>query len=169
MICHDIRSPQYAWKAAVHQYGICTLSATPDSFGSAEQDVFLGLTKGFVSLYSPSQQRFLLPPTKVHEHDVRCVLSWESSTFHKTPTRRKRVSLLTTSFDHTAAIWDIQVSNAVPRSAREQMRQPPAEYSLSKSQGLINGHTDKILCAARCHHSGSILTTGADGKTVMWQ
>lgn len=171
MVCHDLRSPQYAWRASISQHGVCSMSATPAVVESGTHELFLGLTKGFVCLYSPSEQRFLLPPTNVHKDDVRCVLSWENnSTSSKSAMRRKKVSLLTTSFDHTAAVWDIQLSSTAPDTVRAKgSHKQTFDCSLKRAATLINGHTDKILCATKFPHSDTIVTTGADGKAILWQ
>lgn len=166
MVCHDIRSPQYVWRTAVPQHGICAIATIPDCLGATSNDVFLGLTKGFVSLYSPLQQRFILAPERVHVDDVRCVLAWETPTSSRSAQRRRKVSVLTTSFDHTAAVWDVQVSS--PAGGRGSAT-ATSEQKLVKTAMLSHGHSDKILCATRFPLSGSIMTTGADGKAVLWQ
>lgn len=174
MICHDLRSPQFVWKAAVNQFGICALASTPNS--SDGPGVLLGLTAGSVCLYSPEQKRFLVPPTKVHDDDVRCVLSWETSVSSKSQHQRKKISICTTSFDSTGAVWDLTLDpsrssnqSTKPFVGHQKVASVSSEYRLSRTASLVNGHTDKILCAIRCNRSGFLITTGADGRTVFWR
>lgn len=152
LICHDMRSPQYAWKASImhanHQ-GICTLASLKSS-----TELVAGLTGGAVCIFSSSQQRFVMAPVKVHDDDVRHVTTWERSKVGKGGMFDSDMFVLTTSFDGTGAVWNLSTSSE--------------EYKMQKIDSLQNGHIDKILCAIRCPQSGRIFTTGADGRTVLW-
>jgi hypothetical protein len=149
LICNDLRSPQYAWRASVlstSHSGICSAASSP-----VEGAIVLGLNKGGLCVFSVTQQRFVIPPTQVHDDDIRHVLTWEDA-----PTRGVPPSLnvLTTSFDGSGAIW--KIDNSAGNAA------------LIKTDSLKNGHVDKMLCAVRCPNSGNIVTTGADGRSVLW-
>ena len=149
LICHDIRSPQYAWRASVlstSHSGICSAAAS-----SSGSDIVLGMNKGGLCVFSVNQQRFVIPQIQLHEDDIRHVLAWDSSVSKGVSSS---LNVLTTSFDGTGAIWKLDNSKGEP--------------SLIKSDSLLNGHEDKMLCAVRCPNTGQIVTTGADGRTVLW-
>jgi WD40 repeat protein len=158
LVCHDLRSPQYSWKvqvaSAAHQ-GIFSVAKVQEAF-----DLYVGLSNGGLCSYNIQVRRFSMAPTKIHEGDVRCVVAWEDA---ETDVCRS-VNVLTTSYDGSAAVWNTSGS-VVAKSSRSEM---PSTI-LVKKASLLNGHTDKVLSAARCPHTGIIVTTGADGRAVLWK
>jgi WD40 repeat protein len=160
LVCHDLRSPQYSWKiqvaSAAHQ-GIFSIAKIQEVYHPV--DLYVGLSNGGFCSYNIQASRFSMAPTKIHEEDVRCVVAWEDAESDGRPS----VSVLTTSYDGSAAVWNASfIAESNPRSG-------VPSSSLVKKASLLNGHTDKVLSAARCPHTDILVTTGADGRAVLWK
>jgi WD40 repeat protein len=154
IVAHDIRSRSAAWTLELprlvgQSLGICTMSVTRPGSNS----VILGCTGGLV-LGISTRDRRLLVTEKLHGDDVRglCIAPWQdsnvagnSSTFY----------FLTTSFDCTACVWRSQVDfNNQNRFQR---------------LSVLNAHSDKVLGAAIGPDNYEMITTGADGKAILWK
>lgn len=101
---------------------------------------------------NPAKVLFDLP--RAHTADVRTILAlpdYEQG-------HRQHPLLFSASYDSTANIWGC---------VTPQRRIDPA-LQLTNRATLRAGHTDKVLCAATLNSNASIITSGADGRVVLW-
>jgi WD40 repeat protein len=101
------------------------------------------------------------PPTKIsldmasaHNDDVRTLLALPE--YHGM--HRHGQLVFSASYDSTANLWSC---NAAQRRIDPVLR-------CSNRANLRGGHSDKVLSAAALQSTPSILTSGADGRIVLW-
>ena len=157
IIAHDIRSRCAAWsidlpKLVGQALGICTMTATTQGSDS----VLLGCTNGLVIGISPRDRR-VLAAEKLHGDDVRglCIAPWQDSNVSGLSSS---FYFLTTSFDGTACVWRSHELIGINQSKRPFQR-----------LSVLQGHTDKVLGAAIGPDNYEMITTGADGKALLWK
>jgi WD40 repeat protein len=136
---HDTRSPATAWSLNAGR-GLCCLA-------SAGSLVVAGCVGGWLGMIDPSVQR-IVAMEKRHGDDIRAVAVWQ----HEVAGSSKDFALLTTSFDATCEIVKVSV------------QQTPSLAVIAK----LVGHSDKVL-GAKFTSAGNVLTTGADGKALLWK
>ena len=143
LLAHDTRTAGIQWRMKL-EHGICCLR----SVLSAPGKVVVGCTKGYLAVLDTSSRRTLLLE-RLHNDDVRAVAVAEQS-FRGTDGSRMHTALLSTSFDTTGRVLRLNASlDSISTVAR------------------LAGHTDKVLCA-KFTPLGQPVTTGADGKVLLW-
>lgn len=169
IIGHDLRSARPAWSYSLSdalppgaggQKGVCCLAllGSPQSSANSPASVPMvaGGLGGFVTLFNAATGQ-IFSHEKLHSEDVRCV-----SVSPATSRVRGELSvdLLTGSYDGTAAMWRVSMD---PSSSRVKYEGSPR---------VLTGHGDKVLSAvpffAGGRSSPDVLTTGADGKVLLW-
>ncbi len=111
------------------------------------QIVYLGCSDGYICSVD-LRTKLLCGIEKLHNDDVRSLFSYSS-----TPQRH---NICTSSYDTTAHIL-----SSVLTSARQ--------LEFKKMYSMTGGHSDKILSTAIFNvEKHSVLSTGADGKAVLW-
>lgn len=98
--------------------------------------------------------RLLVDQPAAHSADVRTVLALPD--YHSG--QRLNPLVFSASYDSTASLWACTPA---------QRRVDPA-LELRCQATLRAGHSDKVLCAAALQSSASIVTSGADGRVVLW-
>jgi hypothetical protein len=176
VMAHDIRAPSPAWTLDLSQHsilagggeGICCMTAVPSSKYNSDDNldgslVVAGCTGGFVCLIDVLQRR-ISAINKPHTDDVRSISMFDSIKKGRNTGQSSRFfSLVTTSFDGIGALWT--VNGGIDGSGG----------SLSWSfqlDGMMKGHSDKVLgVTTRSSGTGifDVLTTGADGKAILWK
>jgi len=165
---HDLRSARPAWSytlsdalppGAGGQKGICCLSLLGNSLSSAASPASVPMVAGglggFVTLFNAANGQ-IFSHEKLHSDDVRSV-----SVLPATSRSRGEltVDLLTGSYDGTAAMWRVSLE-ATNRVRYDSLKR------------VLTGHGDKVLSAVPFFAGGrsapDVLTTGADGKVILW-
>lgn len=161
IVAHDTRSSQQAWSLNIHE--VLGLSDAHDmhtrsisclqrmngvdaAAGSgAVNELAVGCMGGQLTLIH--DQRLLLD-IQLHTEDVRTILEapWVG-----------RNALLSASYDGTAAMWEI----APPFKRAHELQCRP----LARMQA---GHVDKVLDAVVVDNGYRFVTSGADGRVVLW-
>lgn len=98
--------------------------------------------------------RVLVDQPAAHSADVRTVLALPD--YHSG--QRQQPLVFSASYDSTASLWACTPA---------QRRLDPV-LQLRSQATLRAGHSDKVLCAAALQSSASIVTSGADGRVVLW-
>lgn len=98
--------------------------------------------------------RVLVDQPAAHSADVRTVLALPD--YHGG--QRLHPLVFSASYDSTASLW----------ACTPAQRRVDPVLQLSSQATLRAGHTDKVLCAAALHSNASIVTSGADGRVVLW-
>lgn len=164
----DLRSPRPAWSYSLSdalppgaggQKGICCLSLLGNALSSGGSPnavpMVAGGLGGFVTLFNAANGQ-IYSHEKLHTDDVRSV-----SVLPATARSRGELSvdMLTGSYDGTAALWRVSLE------ATSRVR-------YDGSPRVLTGHTDKVLSAVPFFAGGrsapDILTTGAEGKVILW-
>jgi hypothetical protein len=162
-MAHDTRINTPAWTLNLSQQpqmaeagtsGICCFSALSIPMMGRASDglVVVGCTGGYVCVINTTN-RSVAAVHRPHTDDVRSIA------LHGGGSLRAGASsfgLVTTSFDGLGALWCVnQGSNGL--------------YSF-QLESMLKGHEDKILgvCSTVRNKSVEILTTGADGKAILW-
>jgi hypothetical protein len=172
LIAHDIRSksaiysvmlPELVREAIhLHQPGttgddfmrsICCL-ATFTSEESTLEKAFLaiGSISGHLTLL---QNNRLFFDTKLHHEDIRSVEILSHTKRKGLITTTDELDILTSSYDTTGGIWKFI----------------PSTSNLGHSENMTrfaDGHTDKALTAVVVKKWGDVITTGADGRVILW-
>lgn len=164
-MAHDTRMSNPAWTLDLSQHpqmlevggaGICCFSSLsgPMSGRAADGLVVAGLTGGFVCIINTTD-RSISAVHRPHTDDVRSIALHAGE-----PSRAsgRSFGLVTTSFDGLGAVWCVNQSSG-----------SSGLYSF-QLQSMLKGHDDKILgvCSTVSNKSVEILTTGADGKAILW-
>lgn len=163
IIAHDSRSRNPAWTLNLNLNsvlaegggaGVCCFSsatATSDSSYAESCDslVVAGCTSGFICVINATR-RSIAAVHKPHTDDVRSVAILDSARIRPGSTS---LHIATTSFDGLGALWSYN----------------PHQTSFHL-ETMLRGHTDKILgvCCGIRNSAVEILTTGADGKAILW-
>ena len=171
VIGHDLRSARPAWAYNLNDVlaqshgetlrrGVCCLAvlgsgnlSSPGSLHSQNLLVAAGCGGGYVTVFNATTGQ-IHSHQQLHASDVR------SLCMMPTVTRRKdddHFEILTGSYDGTLGLW------------RASSRGQDFRYTSSR---ILKGHNDKVLCAAPVAMPGraecDILSTGADGKAILW-
>jgi WD40 repeat protein len=189
LVAHDLRTQPHrpAWtldlastpavQATGSSGGICCLQVVPISMsllgagtgmgagagtggGSSFDLVLAGCIGGAVCILDCSR-RAIIAAQKLHSDDVRGIVPIASTT--ATGTRgheganQGALRFITTSFDGTAAIWRAY--------SDKHMKNTPISF---RRLALLEGHTDKVLGAAIVPRSQQVVTSGADGRVILW-
>ena len=172
---------------------IYSMSAFPSPSQPSTQ-LILGCNKGVIvcidtSLLSSSSSRDsrssksspILAYEKLHDDDIRSLFI-HGDNYHSIPT------LVTSSYDDTAAVWTLSNNRESVQSTHLSMdsaagvgvgigiRRPGVSTSdtvlhFSKRVALL-GHTDKVLSIASCGlggNSGDVVSSSADGTVRLWK
>jgi hypothetical protein len=170
LIAHDARSPTPAWTLDLAQHpllraasagGICCLAAA----GAGDQ-VVAGCMSGFVCVVD-GRSRTVEAVHRPHTDDVRSIAT--SAPWARRGSGSSSGSgvfgLATTSFDGSAALWDVDTS---------------LSSSVFTPRGVLSGHTDKVLgvcvvpaprhgrASANVSDTVRVATSGADGRVILW-
>lgn len=170
LIHHDLRSPSpialYRLSDLLEQFhdtpgtwsrSICTLGGlSGGQSGGKEGLVVLGCTTGQCSVFSLSEER-LVADDKLHGDDIRslCALPSPQLPHH----------MVLASYDHNATVWQWR---PVPSSA---VSSHSVKFWQAENRVRLQAHADKVLavtCIPRHHTLGGIVTTGAEGKVMLW-
>lgn len=168
IVGHDLRSSRPAWSYSLSdalppgaggQKGICCLSLFGgphfSAGSSASVPMVAGGLGGFVTLFNAASGQ-IFSHEKLHSDDVRSV-----SVLPGTSRTRGEISadVLTGSYDGTAAVWRVCLD-------------PTNKVRYDGSPRVLTGHADKVLGAVQFFAGGrsapDVLTTGADGKVILW-
>lgn len=152
LIAHDVRSGQNVWslslsaEAVAHFHKLSTAETSHRSICALTMlgdmtTLCIGSAGGHVTALDWRRQNLLFD-AHLHTDDVRSVASLSNG------------DLVTTSYDSTAAIWRF---NGVGSS-----------LSIQQASTLRGGHTDKVLSCVTIPHTTDVITTGADGKVLLW-
>ena len=144
LIGHDVRAPNAAWVLNLSSNGICSLSRINRNY------ILVGHTNGEVSLLHATEQRKLCSYS-LHSGDVRSVALWDENALMG---HDHALFALTTSYDGYGCVWKLDTTA------------PHIEFN---KIALLEGHTDKILSSSVVPFSRDIITTGADGKALLWK
>ncbi|KAJ1430642.1 WD40-repeat-containing domain protein, partial [Ochromonadaceae sp. CCMP2298] len=157
IIGHDLRSPRAAWSYNLNDLsqpprkGVCCLSLLPTASGGG-MTVVAGCTGGYVMFFDASTGQ-VHASHQMHQDDVRSVCVEYTHTQQQT--------LLTASYDGTATVRGISHSSSI----------------LLDTPQILSAHADKVLSAipipgtpiaGRNSPPMDYLTTGADGKVMLW-
>lgn len=130
-------------------YGIGSLTSN-----SSKTTCYVGCLKGlFCSLDLRSQKVHYL--SSVHNDDIRSMITLNSSKISTASSAAPSsfTTLATASYDQSCQL--LTMNNMTGQ--------------LIKSQRLSGGHQDKILSITQTsNHQDSLLTSGADGKVLLW-
>lgn len=146
VIGHDIRTKgsSSVWSFTLSQHpSICCLTVL-----KGMNVLLAGCTDGWIQVVS-LQQGGSLSSNLIHSGDVRSVVAVDRQS------SGPQQSVLTCSYDGTAALWSL-------------------DHQLRWHQSIsLNGHSDKVLSAAVVPSSDKggkveVLTTGADGQLIRW-
>lgn len=126
---------------------------TPSALGSI---LAVGCLNGSVSFLQTdtSPAKVVLDMPQAHSADVRTLLALPDYHYQ----RSENPLVFSASYDATANLW---------ACAGAQRRTDPLLQCTNRAT-LRAGHTDKVLCAAALQSSASIITSGADGRVVLW-
>lgn len=170
ILVHDLRSSSVAASFSLRDAlpttasrSICCMSSSLDPSAPVasweEALLVVGCNEGFVSLL---QYNSIIMDRQIHSDDIRSV-----ELFNHRISRREQPTafssatthdfeLITSSYDTTSAYWRLQSSGERVGTALE---------NLEKLQG---GHYEKNLSAIVLKQHQNIVTTGADGRVVLW-
>lgn len=162
-MAHDTRMSSPAWTLDLsHQpqmveaggTGICCFSALclPAMGRASDGLIVAGCTGGFVCVVNTTD-RSVAAVHRPHTDDVRSIALHGGGSLRA---GGSSFGLVTTSFDGLGAIWCVNQSIS-------------GLYSF-QLESMLRGHEDKILgvCSTVRNKSLEILTTGADGKAILW-
>jgi WD40 repeat protein len=138
LIAHDIRSATPVWSADLNAMVGSTRTISCLSLLGEEGLLGVGSAQGCLSVLREGR---LLKDLSLHTADLRCLLPLH---YHHTSL------LLTASYDSTAALWSLP------------------GLGLGEVSRLSGGHSDKLLSAAAFSRLPAVLTSGADGRVVLW-
>lgn len=138
IIGHDLRTASPAWSFSLKEGTGVFAMTTVSSFPGV---LAAGLTDGDFALIDTVSANVVFE-TKAHEGDVRSLCMIGSD------------RLVTSSYDTNGAIWQLESSG---QSWNARMKIP-----------LKHGHTDKILSIFNIPKANHIISTGADGKALLW-
>jgi WD40 repeat protein len=130
------------------KFGLCSMHSLNEDL------LFIGCTKGIVTVLNMNERRVLLAE-KLHNDDVKGI--YELNSVSKDP------FVVTTSFDGSAAVWKVDHS-----TLQRQKRYGSGDKAFHMQSSLL-GHTDKILGLSVDNNTNDIVTSGADGKVLLWQ
>jgi WD40 repeat protein len=140
-------------------YSAAYTSLLTDDDGTCQGFLILGCSRGYVivlsvSFSSDGEGVFKgehVMSSRIHNDDVRSLSALLSG---------DRVLYLSTSFDHSSAIWSFQVAEAL---------QPSGTSPVQLSSLTSHGHGDKVLSGVFVDGlRSSVITSGADGKVLLW-
>eukprot|EP00605_Chrysophyceae_sp_TOSAG23-4_P001339 GSChrysophyteH1.ASY1.ANO1.1456.1 assembled CDS len=160
VVAHDLRMSGAAWKYFIPS-GICTMIRLPNPQDSGNKWIAAGQVGGIVSIFN-ARSGAIMASDRLHKDDVRAldVLQEPKQIVSSFSGTSKKVlgmpSLVTTSFDGTAALWS--VGNVAKGG----------EGGFQLLSKLGGAHSDKVLGCCALPHSQQILTSGADGIVALW-
>lgn len=162
-MAHDTRMSSPAWTLDLSQQpqmaeagsaGICCFSAlsVPMMGRASDGLVVAGCTGGYVCIINTTD-RSVAAVHRPHTDDVRSIALHGGGPLR---TGGSSFGLVTTSFDGLGAVWCVNQSSHLL-------------YSF-QLESMLKGHEDKILgvCSIVRNKTVEILTTGADGKAILW-
>ncbi len=169
LIAHDIRTSQAIWSinkvTDIHndKIGICCLEYYNNENESQnriyEDMVLVGCTGGIISNLS-FRERKIMYSERIHGDDIRGInilpnRHIKGSKSLPLDNLHTSIYYAASSFDGTSSIWrkDFSATNN---------RYYHSMYKLS-------GHTDKVLGITHVPISNDIITSGADGKVLLWR
>jgi len=193
VVGNDARSPTPAWSFALPEISVCTLSLLRSPLESNDITVAniygAGATKGSarggllvvaggvggaVCAFDCRSGK-VLGAARLHNDDVRGVvpmlpLTPSSSSSQLEP---PLPAFATTSFDGSAAVWQLQQPQSGPGPALratggQASGAPGTNKGFSQISLLSGAHTDKVLGCAFAPLTQQLVTTGADGMVVLW-
>jgi WD40 repeat protein len=171
IIAHDLRSSRPAWMLNLSDNpglsnrggnSVCCMESVSSMLGGSQgqgqghgNDVVVGCTGGYVSIIDPIQ-RTINHIHKAHNDDVRNISVYDSKKFNHNLNSNYFFNLVATSFDNICSIWEIDRNNM--------------SYNM-KLNYMLKGHTDKVLGVSTRLDNGvlDVITTGADGKVILWK
>jgi WD40 repeat protein len=154
VMVHDLRTanPILSYNLPGHVLGgkgICCLKVAHTQSGCMLGRAVVGCTGGIVGIFNPFESR-VVSAFQPHTDDVRALTF---SLRQSSGSNSTGVSLVTTSYDGTGALWDVKDADT-------------ADLQFEK-HGTLVGHTDKIL-AVTASRDGHLVTSGADGCVLHW-
>ena len=169
LIAHDLRTSQAIWSmdkiSDIHndKIGVCCLEYhNNESEGQSriyEDMILVGCTGGIISNVS-FKERKINYSERIHGDDIRGVSILPNKHIRgnkSLPLDNLHTSIYyaASSFDGTSSVWrkDFSATNG---------RYCHSMYKLS-------GHTDKVLGITHVPISNDIITSGADGKVLLWR
>lgn len=116
---------------------------------TAATPVIAGCESGFLTIFDAFSGRILCN-SKIHNDDIRSV-----------SVRFQTMTLLTSSYDGTSAVWTIQYN------------QRECVFELIPIARLTGGHGStskdtKVLSATLVPHSRDVISTASDGSVMLW-
>lgn len=147
----------------------------PNPQDTANKWIAAGQMKGQVTVFN-ARSGAVMAAGRLHTDDVRAldVLPEPKQVVSSFSGVSKKVSgipsLLTTSFDGTAALWGL--GNATTGGNSGALTGATGgnsgEGGFRRLAKLAGAHTDKVLGCCVLAHSQQILTSGADGIVALW-
>jgi hypothetical protein len=183
LIGHDIRDRSSMWSLSLSELlqqssgsfdavsrSVCALEyipllsaavsreSTPEGFISSPSNSVLAIggLNGSVTFVQAdaSRAKVLMDMPTAHKADVRTLLALPE--YHVS--HRQAPLVFSASYDSTANLWSC---------ATAQRRNDPFLHCTNRAT-FRSGHSDKVLSAAALQLTPSILTSGADGRIVLW-
>lgn len=172
VIGHDLRSARPAWSYNLNDHlqndsssrtGLCCLALLRSPFAGAADGfaspynvpMIAGSVGGFVTIFNAVNGQ-VHSHNQLHQNDVRSITLLSASS---RPNGAQNFDVLTGSYDHTAAVWNISSDSA-------------NKITFGPQPLMLRGHTDKVLNAvsfsAPDRSTPQVVTTGADGKVIYW-
>jgi WD40 repeat protein len=131
--------------------GICCIDRLCGS--GVNSIIGVGCTNGVVSIIDLRDSRIVYHNV-VHKEDVRAITSSSVNWIPKEQASLNHVRLVTSSYDSTGYIWNISGGKTVGTALNRV-----AQFS----------HTGKILSVNMAASKNAMVTSGADGKALLWK
>ncbi len=173
VIAHDLRMSGAAWKYTLPTGGVCTMIRLPNPQDTANKWIAAGQIGGIVTVFN-ARSGAIMASDRLHTDDVRAldILPEPKQIVSSFSGTSKKVSgipsLVTTSFDGTAAVYGIGNSTTGGGALTGATGGNAGEGGFRRLANLNGAHTDKVLGCCVLAHSQQILTSGADGIVALW-